>query len=866
MVDAADLPAGMPPLDGINLPPFASEYNKQLDREVKDKQAKIEVLNLNIDDNSNRIKVMTDHLSNVQQELVHTQQLVDAKKKEMDTENHMIALAMRQIGRIQAEIRRLNAVKEEYNDRTNAIQTELFSGNEKLDQFKLKMNWNQEELEQWALAARQKEEDELALETYKRQDEMKIRDLTLEIERITMSNAKKRTELDNEVTETQAQQIVMEKVAEQFRGLHEDRKTLIQQWEDAVNTLKLRDEQLEKLGIEYAEKEKKRQEKEARMKEKKKFLEDTQNANRMLEANIANSDRNLARIRLDFSNVRSGLHEFKDNVDVLKNQVGAAATEQANEKNKLHVMKSTLEERTIRLSQIKAKLVNKIKGLEEEKKVTVSAEEASAIADKKQEEMYQRIAEVIKDIKFEKDDLYKESQELYKLRNTEAAVLGEIAGTQSGIKNLQFQIKKLDQERQRQQEILYSVDFQSQLMQRKVARASGERSLEERADLNNRIEIFTKQYEEQVAMFTLLTQQNKRQLTDVKNAIKLYENVGKENRKLKVIMEEVELQTSVSTRTAEQAQKQKEQALVHHDAMKLEVKRLRTLVNTKTDSLCSLENRKEQLQISMEERAKEIEVHQEVLRGQLRVNNEENHRVAIELSERKQKLSNLKAKYETVVTGDGEHSQAYYVLKAAQQKEELQRKGDLLDSEIHLAEREVRALENSLGHLVTRNQKFKENFKKTDEKSIVDMEEKRMLEEQSRAANEVLFKKKKQLQQMEKDKMVDTERMESLKDRAAELNELIQISMERKNEVDHAIETTEAQLERAAHDARRQREEADSQGVNIEVTEKELELQGLKNANAAFKVALSNLMQHPPYAEQLNPLFQSLLQERRINW
>ena len=47
-------------------------------------------------------------------------------------------------------------------------------GNEKLDQFKLEMNWNQEELEQWAIAARQKEEDEMTLIKYKRADDSKV--------------------------------------------------------------------------------------------------------------------------------------------------------------------------------------------------------------------------------------------------------------------------------------------------------------------------------------------------------------------------------------------------------------------------------------------------------------------------------------------------------------------------------------------------------------------------------------------------------------------------------------------------------------------------------------------------------------------
>ena len=40
-----------------------------------------------------------------------------------------------------------------------------------MDQYKMEMNWNQEEMEQWVLAYRQKEADNLALEKYKRHDE-----------------------------------------------------------------------------------------------------------------------------------------------------------------------------------------------------------------------------------------------------------------------------------------------------------------------------------------------------------------------------------------------------------------------------------------------------------------------------------------------------------------------------------------------------------------------------------------------------------------------------------------------------------------------------------------------------------------------
>lgn len=89
---------------------------------------------------------------------------------------------------IEVFFQKVNLIREvEKQERLNDIQNQIFKANEKMEEYKLQMNFNQEELEQWSLAAKQKEEDNLALEKYRRQDEIKVKELNLEIEKLTVN-------------------------------------------------------------------------------------------------------------------------------------------------------------------------------------------------------------------------------------------------------------------------------------------------------------------------------------------------------------------------------------------------------------------------------------------------------------------------------------------------------------------------------------------------------------------------------------------------------------------------------------------------------------------------------------------------------
>lgn len=106
-------------------------------------------------------------------------------------------------------------------------------------------------------------------------------------------------------------------------------------------------------------------------------------------------------------------------------------------------------------------------------------ESANKSAETEYKESENMMTEVEKEIRSKKDLLFKESQLLFKLRESQANLIGDISGTLSASRNLEANIQKLKNEKQRQQELLYAQNFQIQQMERKVDRLKGVRSQDE---------------------------------------------------------------------------------------------------------------------------------------------------------------------------------------------------------------------------------------------------------------------------------------------------------------------------------------------------------------------------------------------------
>lgn len=101
----------------------------------------------------------------------------------------------------------------------------------------MEINWNQEEKEMWELAVKQKEDDNLFIERHKRSDDLKIKELSIDIEKLTTEKNKLENELKSEITQTQALQIEIEKMSEEYKTQNAERKKLFEHWDNLIQKI-----------------------------------------------------------------------------------------------------------------------------------------------------------------------------------------------------------------------------------------------------------------------------------------------------------------------------------------------------------------------------------------------------------------------------------------------------------------------------------------------------------------------------------------------------------------------------------------------------------------------------------------------------
>lgn len=848
--------------EGLSMP-VANAENKALEDEVQRKQQLITQHQNELGEMGDRVYAMTEHLKNVRQELLHTQALVEARDKELETEQHMLKIAEREEGRLKQEINRLTKEMDELKEQKNIYENNIFRQTQKLEEMKSQMNWDQQALEAWLEESARKDEDAMTLSKYTRQDEGKIKELTLRMEKLTEDVRLKKRQLDNEMTNTLTAQIELDKTAEDFRKAHSDRQELIQQWEHTIEQMQRRDKEMDILAAQLARVKIEVRKHEEAIREKQQFLDNEIDNNADMEKKISIAERTSSKLRHEYQENETQRTQFADELDALKRMVDRTAVDLETTRSKVTQLKKDVVDKTNKLQQAKdtrEALVEKLKVATE---ATLSAEERAARMDEMLNAEEQRQHMLQEELKHMRDIQFKSQRDLQNAHREERDLEAVIEGSHAALKNLNSKIIKLDTEALKQQEILYSQDFTIQQLERRIGRMAGEQSHEEKHHLEQRVKELTADLDNKNNAHNLLTLQLKRLQDDIRRVTRELETSGAQKADLTSKIEEITLYNENSERELRNLIKSKQDKMVDENIMKLEVKRLRDTLNDRSSQVLTQEKRKLQLETAMKERMGEIAIHKDMLRAQFKAADEERQQISAELHERISKIDKLHKRYEILMVsmappeGEEERSQAYYVIKAAQDKEELQREGDDLDARIRKAEKEIRALENTLKLMNGRNEQYRKSFNKITETSD-EMDEKQQLEEQMRAVMDKYKYKRRQIRELQDDLQTMSTTLDNLN---RDEDAYVGMIEEKKNKVlqlNKELEDQRPKLERVAKQNIRFSRELRSAKKTKEETpeERDFNLREMRDfTKGIMKIIGDTVSQHPEMTEAVNMYF-----------
>lgn len=221
-----------------------------------------------------------------------------------------------------------------------------------------------------------------------------------------------------------------------------------------------------------------------------------------------------------------------------------------------------------------------------------------------------------------------------------------------------------------------------------------------------------------------LTLKNREAEKEIKSWKRILDTSSKRIQEYESEKTELELDISSCESSLQKLETRKDEEMVAHDLVRLEVHKLRDILKEKTLALHDLKQERQTLEESFRESKNEVNFSIDLQVAALRAAEEERHKCALELSQRKLVTEKLQSKYDTlrkVHRNDddtkGENSQIFFLISAAQKRADLQREGDQLDSEIQRKEKELSQLKNTISKMKGQNSALRKSFLKVDPNS-----------------------------------------------------------------------------------------------------------------------------------------------------
>lgn len=659
--------------------PLANEECKMLEDMLLKKQQTVISLKADIASQKDKAEFIGNHLQNIIEEFNNNQRLMDARTKEIESEHHLRSLAERESGRLNQDIKSMTSLMNEAKQRRIIIEGDIIKLQESIDALKREMTFDREALEAWLRQMSERDDDILALEHYARLDEGMIKDLNLQLERLNEEERNSGDKLKHATTDLMSVKVELDKLGEDYRHAHGERQALLDQWEQTLQQIQKRERDIQQSTQELNKLKEVMAKRYESLEEQKRFLNAEQDNNSELELQTAHLERECSRIRELYQTTEHERDEFARELEALKTNVSRVSVMLEKARVNVHQLKNRFGEKSRAFIKLKLEKEDTDKALEQAKDMAMSAEERTRRLAEILEEEETKQKNMDKELMRLKDVQFRKSNDLIKYQAEETAKNAEMQGCVAAKRNMHSKIRKMDSEVMKQQEIIYSQELLAQHLQKRIDRMAGTRRDTERIRLEARIKELKKDLEKRNQAKKFLDEQ-------VKRTLEAQREVQRDLQKNKVLTEqfdskesELKLHNDCSMKEYKRIVDRKQEAMVDENMLRLTIKHLRKSLHKQASEVYSLDQQQLEMNTAMKERRQEILAQKDLLKAEIRALDDEIHKLGRDLTNRASKLDKMKKRYEVLLCSmgpveegvDASDSHILYVIKAAQEKEEV---------------------------------------------------------------------------------------------------------------------------------------------------------------------------------------------------
>ncbi|CAF1386454.1 unnamed protein product [Rotaria magnacalcarata] len=722
---------------------LSNEENKLLEESVEAKMKELSSLQLDIVENMDRIQMLDDHQKLVQDELATIQRLLAARRREETTEQTHIDLDTVEIQRTERLIIAMDNHLMQVRKRQTNFEIEINEMHTQIDKINDETLNEKDTLEIYIDSMKKNDDDTFCLMKYTQQDNIRIKELTAQLEQCSGKSIKLKRVTEEGRLEYYSLQVELDKIADTFRRSYAHRQQLIQRWETMLVQMQRKDYDIDKLAIKFVQTKVRARAKEQELSEQKLFYEREQKDNIITENLIDLTNRKLIKLKAKQKTSKEKQEQLQADVFSLKTVLVNTQNECQREHTSINEIKVNIRIKQQELEKLKKRheqiLDRKYYILNEKFSTDEKLVKFENLMESEQKyqtnlnHQYKKLSEIF----------FQSNNKLLFIRKHEKQYEIDIQAYQNQIHKMKNQINQLDQQLLKQQELIYHQDFIKQSIDRRLNRLLGEKTNEKNSEINLKIRELQNENNKKKYEYDQLQNQIKILNEELRIVKRDFDQLMIEKNDLSEKFLQFDLYTTLSDKLIKKLNDEKEDYLVEENLLHIELKRLKNILFASSEINLTLEQQKIELHKVIKERRIEVQTNSVLFR--MRFNDERTKRdsISTELALRITKVAKLKQRYEVYTitlntdtsSEDNALAQAQYVIKSAQIKEELLQQGDQLEALIIKAETELRALENTVQILKWNNTDVKNNFEKLNESSP-EINEMKELEEHLRAVTE----------------------------------------------------------------------------------------------------------------------------------